>query len=185
MNDVDGLSNRAELAMIEAKLLKHGGQIYADIWQLGLNTALRITDLLSLRMQDVQGQENLTLLEGKTGKTRQIKLNARALEVINRRVANHPRHTWLFQSDAARARSAQKPINRSTVARKFQEIGEIVGVNLGTHSMRKSRGAVMYVEGVPLETISKVLNHSHPAVTMRYIGLTKKAVAETYDDFVL
>ena len=185
LNEVDGISNRAQLALVESLLLKHGGQLFADVWQLGLNTALRITDLLSLTMEQVRDRETLTLTEGKTGKPRTIKLNPRAREVIARRLADYPDHAYLFQSTSNRAKSVQKPINRTSVAHKFQEIGEIVGVSLGTHSMRKSRGAVMFNEGVPLELISKVLNHSSPGVTMRYIGLTKQTVADTYDDYVI
>ena len=54
-----------------------------------------------------------------------------------------------------------------------------------THSMRKTRGYAMWDAGVPLEVIARVLNHSSPAVTMRYIGLEQADINKTYDDFVL
>jgi hypothetical protein len=38
---------------------------------------------------------------------------------------------------------------------------------------------------VSLEQIAKVLNHSSPAVTMRYIGLTHAQTMATYDEFQL
>jgi len=79
----------------------------------------------------------------------------------------------------------QKPLSRETVARKFAEVGEIIGVHLGTHSMRKTRGWAMWDAGVSLEVIARVLNHSSPAVTMRYIGLEQADINKTYDDFVL
>ena len=64
-------------------------------------------------------------------------------------------------------------------------VGERLGLNINTHSMRKSRGWVMFSDGVPIEKISKVLNHSTPAVTMRYLGITKQEVLATYDEYEL
>jgi site-specific recombinase XerD len=43
----------------------------------------------------------------------------------------------------------------------------------------------MYDDGVPIETIAKVLNHSSPTTTMAYIGITKEQVLQTYDDYEL
>ena len=78
-----------------------------------------------------------------------------------------------------------KPLNRSTVARAFSKVGDILRLKLGTHSMRKTRGWAMYSDGVPVEMISKVLNHSTTAVTMRYLGITKEEVLQTYVDYKL
>ncbi|MOA18625.1 hypothetical protein D3C78_1389570 [compost metagenome] len=50
--------------------------------------------------------------------------------------------------------------------------------------MRKTRGWLMYSGGTPLEVICKVLNHSSPAVTMVYIGLTQAEIDATYHEFV-
>jgi integrase len=184
MHEVDAVE-KSEIAAVERLLTKHGGQLYADIWALGINTALRISDLLRLKLAEVRERERVTLLEQKTGKTREIRLNSKAQAIIARRVADNPNDVYLFQAKGNRAKSAGKPISRETVARKFKEIGEMLGVHLGTHSMRKSRGAAMYHDGVPIETICKVLNHSSPAVTMRYIGIDRATVAKTYDDYVL
>lgn len=185
MNEVQAVQTKDEIGMIEHLLRKHGDDIYADIWRFGVNTALRIGDLLSIRMQDAIERDVLTLTEQKTGKSREITLNGKAKSIIARRFAENPNDTWLFQAKGNRARSLAKPISRETVARKFAEVGEIMGIKLSTHSMRKSRGALMYRDGVSVETICKVLNHSSPAVTMHYIGLDRTTVARTYTDYEL
>lgn len=184
MNEVEAVK-KSEIPAVERLLAKHGGQLYADIWSMGINTALRIGDLLALKMTDVRARESLTLVEQKTGKTREVTLNSRAREVIARRATDNPEDTWLFQATGNRAKSLAKPISRETVARKFAEVGEILGIKLSTHSMRKTRGAAMYADGVPVETICKALNHASPAVTLRYIGIDRATVAKTYDDYVL
>lgn len=185
MNDVDAVKDKGQIQMVSHLLEKHGSADYRDIWELGINAALRISDLLSLKFSDVEGIEVLKLVEGKTKKVRSIKLNSKALEIIQRRRKAYPADVWLFQAKGNRAKNAEKPIDRSTVARKFKEIGDIIGVQLSTHSMRKTRGYAMWSDGVPVEVICKVLNHSTPAVTLRYIGIEKQDIHRSYDDYVL
>ena len=185
MEEVSAVKGKDDIYMVGRLLAKHGSIDYQDIWELGINTALRISDLLGLSHKDVDNVDVLTLKEQKTGKIRQITLNSKAKGIIARRAAENPTDRWLFQSKGNRAASMEKAIDRSTVARKFKEIGEIIGISLGTHSMRKTRGYAMWSDGVPIEVICKVLNHSSPAVTMRYIGIEREDVQKTYDDYIL
>jgi integrase len=94
-----------------------------------------------------------------------------------------PEDVWLFQVHSNRA--SNKPISRQAVSKVFREVGEQLGLIINTHSMRKSRGKAMYDAGIPIQTISKVLNHSNPMNTMAYLGITREAVLKTYDDFEL
>lgn len=185
MNEVEAIKDKEDIKLTGRLLEKHGGRDYKDIWELGINAALRITDLLSIKYDDVAGAEVLEMVEGKTKKKRSIKLNSKAQEIIARRRTENPDDEWLFQAKGNRAKSARKPVDRSTVARKFQEIGEIIGVRLGTHSMRKTRGYAMWSDGVPIEVICKVLNHSNTGTTLRYIGVEREDIHKTYDDYVL
>ena len=183
MNAVEAVS-RDEINVVERKLVLNGSQVCADIWKTGVNLALRISDLLSLTFDDVAG-DTLLIREGKTGKPRSILINDSARQVINRRRAANPDHVYLFQATGNRVKGTVKPVSRQYVAQQFKLVGDEIGVSLSTHSMRKTRGMAMYKAGVPLEQIAKVLNHSTPAVTMRYIGLTQKSVDQTYQEFCL
>ena len=108
---------------------------------------------------------------------------------MQRRLADRPDHQWLFQSDAANRNRRQppKPINRRSVSRVFEKVGRKVApkVALGTHSMRKTRGYAMHKAGRSIESIAKVLNHSSPVVTMRYIGLVQQDIDKSYTKFEL
>jgi hypothetical protein len=52
MNAVDA-ANKAEIAMIHAALNKKFGQLYADIWEVGVNLSLRISNLLTFKYTDL------------------------------------------------------------------------------------------------------------------------------------
>jgi hypothetical protein len=43
----------------------------------------------------------------------------------------------------------------------------------------------MYSDGVPIEKIAKVLNHSNTSSTLRYLGITQEQVLQTFDDYEL
>ncbi|MEB2517382.1 tyrosine-type recombinase/integrase [Pseudomonas sp. YuFO20] len=183
MNIVEAVKTEGEAETISRKLTKNarGNSLYADIWRFGVNTALRISDLLSLTFEDVQG-DRLVIKEGKTGKTRVIDLNSSVKSIVGRRRAAHPSHTYLFEVDSNRAKG--KSVSRVSVANAFKAVGDEMCLQLGTHSMRKTRGWLMYNGGVSIEKICKVLNHSTPAVTMAYIGITQAEVDATYHEFV-
>jgi integrase len=184
MIEVEAVKSKQEIAAVEALLRKHHGEIYADIWKIGLNLSLRISDLLAIQYADLDiDRREFTLIEGKTGKKRCVRLNDTALKIINRRRKEWPADIFLFQVHSNRANG--KPISRNSVSRAFKDAGDRIGLRINTHSMRKSRGYVMHKDGVPIEKVSKVLNHSHPAVTMRYLGITNKEVMDSYDEYEL
>jgi integrase len=183
MNIVEAVS-KSDSDLVYNLLIKRYPSIYADIWKVGLNMALRITDLLAIKFEDLDlTAKQLCIVEGKTGKNRIIRLNAPAIEIIKKRRINNPSHIYLFQVESNRAKN--KAISRVSVSRVLKEAGEILGLTIGTHSMRKSRGKAMFDAGVPVEKIAKVLNHSSSGVTLRYIGIEHRDVMQTYTDFEL
>ena len=185
METVEAVKTSEEIAAIKGMLRKYSSDcsngLYADIWTFGINTALRISDLLNIKHSDIEGN-SITLKEGKTGKRREITLNNSAMEVVNRRHAANPTDVYLFQGHSNRSRKlGAKPVSREAVARMFKEVGDNLKIKLGTHSMRKTRGYRMYQDGQSLELISKLLNHSSTASTLRYIGIEKQDIQNTYE----
>ena len=124
-------------------------------------------------------KDNLSEFEAR----KNIRLNSAAILVIIKRQQENPTDTWLFQVHSNRAKD--KPVSRVSVSRVFKDAGELLGLTINTHSMRKSRGMAMYKDGVPVEKIAKVLNHSNTTSTLRYLGITQEEVLKTYDDYEL
>jgi len=114
MKSVAAVKTTEQIAVVTHMLEKHGGDTYRDIWQLGINLALRISDLLSLTYADFTGGETITVIEGKTGKTRIIKLNEKVQTIVKQRQDLNPNDNYLFQSVGNRAKSLLKPITRET-----------------------------------------------------------------------
>ena len=183
MNVVNA-ADKEQIALVHSLLNNKFGQLYADIWKVGVNLSLRISDLLKLKYTDFNLQDRtLTLVESKTGKAKSIRLNQTAIDIITKRKQDHPSDVWLFQVHCNRAKN--KPISRISVSRVFKDAGDMLNLTINTHSMRKSRGMAMFNDGVAIEKIAQVLNHSNTTSTLRYLGITREEIMRTYDDYEL
>lgn len=146
---------------------------------LGLNTALRISDLLSLRWKDVYDfskndvQKHIWLTEQKTNKKSSIYVNdsirhglimyKNDLEEI-RRVEPEE---YLFLSQK------KTPLSRTQAWRIIKKAAgscEISGV-ICPHSMRKTFGYQAWKQGVQPVLLMDVYNHSSFNITKRYLGI--------------
>jgi integrase len=183
MNTVDALTP-IQITMVTDLLQRRHKQIYTDVFRCGLQMSLRISDLLSLKFSSLDiAARSLTLTEAKTGKIKHVRLNNTALDIIQRRRIDNPAHVYLFQTDSNRSKGVH--ISRESVSKVFADVAVTLGLAFNTHSMRKSRGMAMYNDGVPIEKIAQVLNHSNTSSTLRYLGITRESMLQTFDDYEL
>jgi integrase len=94
-----------------------------DIWNIGLNLALRISDLLSIKFSDIH-DDRLLVRESKTGKSANIKLNSKALALIGQHQAAYPMHIYLFQSyrNQQSLHKPPKPLSRRSVTKASRRL---------------------------------------------------------------
>lgn len=143
---------------------------------LGINSGLRISDLLSLQVEDVKGKDRVTIREKKTGKTRDFPLSDSCKKVLHQYLRDKSTGA-LFPS-----RKGGTPITRQQAYDVINEAAKKVGINnaIGTHTLRKTFGYWAYKSGIGVEIIQKLLNHSAPSVTLRYIGITQDELDAVY-----
>lgn len=181
MKEVEAVKSHDTIKLISFLLERHCGGQMRDVWEIGLNLALRISDLLAIRFSDIEG-DTLTIRECKTGKLARIKLNSKTRERIEAIRAEHPDHVYLFQSyrSPGMQHKPPKPLTRRAVTKAFSFIGEEVNIALGTHSMRKTRGYLLYQQCKDLGRVMRMLRHHSEAVTLRYIGITQQQVDQDF-----
>lgn len=146
---------------------------------LGLNTALRITDILELRWGDLYDfhtgcfLEHLTVTEKKTGKSNTIALNQSIVDAFityKEQFSFAPtQDTCLFPS----RKGTNRPISRSQAFRIIKKAAQAVGLdhNISCHSLRKTFGYHAWKQGTPPALLMNIYNHSSYQITMRYLGI--------------
>jgi len=143
---------------------------------LGINSGLRISDLLKLTVEDVK-EGIVQIREKKTGKVKQFALSDTCVKAIKKYLKNTGINTGtLFPS----AKGENKPISEKSAWRILKTAAEWCGIeeNVGTHSMRKTFGYHAFKQGVEPYYIMKCLNHSSLVVTKRYIGIEQDELDE-------
>ena len=186
MREVEAVKDESELSTVSVLLTKRYGEQMADIWNFGVNVALRISDLLNIQLADIKG-DKLVIQEGKTDKKANILLNSKALEIVNSVRSRDPDSIYLFQSRRSRniTNKPAKPLTRQAVSAAFKDVGETLDIALGTHSMRKTRGYHLYKKTNDIARVMKMLRHSSEAVTLRYIGITQDDIDNDFNELIL
>ena len=195
MAAADAIKSKETVELISNLLGKHRKPIYKDAFDLNMCLALRAGDLLSLSYTDLISPDGTTkdyliIKEEKTKNiknklARKVKLTNKAKDIILKRRTQNPTHKFLFESDSNRSKG--KPLTYKSLYRAFVEISEVVTdlteevIQFTTHSCRKTVGHFLWQQGVKIERICALLNHSNPAVTMVYLGLVQEDVDSCYD----
>jgi len=162
-------------------------------FSLGLNLGFRASDLCSLRWcniyhphsSDFNSADWNVVTEMKTGKTRQVVLNASAQNAITFYVlesgiipeALDPT-SYVFAS-----RKGNSHINPDAMRKIIKTAAAQCNIpfNVGTHSMRKTFGYNLYkASGKDIGLVQSILNHSSEKTTLRYIGVDKEQTRDAY-----
>ncbi|TMN23149.1 site-specific integrase [Lentibacillus cibarius] len=148
---------------------------------MGINTALRVSDLLQLKVKDVKGT-HLKVIESKTGKLKRQIISMTLREEINEYTKGMNEEDVLFPS----RKGNNKPLSRVQAYRILNRVSEQVGLEeIGTHTLRKTFSYWYYKQTKDVVTVQQLLNHSSPAVTLRYIGVNQDEMDERLKDFSL
>ena len=186
MKEVDPIENLADIGRMYKFMIKHNHVREAHAFIIGCNVALRVSDLFQLTFEQLE-QSKTEFKEIKTGKNKILTFNAEVfkhVELLKEWYAKkYHNPKYLFES-TARNTSTQKPISPSWMNRVISEAAEAINLdyNVGTHSMRKSWGYHAYNNGMDISQLQKIFNHGSSKITLSYIGITKRSIAQAYHD---
>lgn len=179
MEFVQPLRDKKLIEKIKTEL-RNIDEKYYIMFILGINTGLRISDLLKLKVKDVKNS-HIVIREEKTGKLKRFPINAYLRKELDLYILGKEDEEYLFPSRKRPYHIQRVQAYRilNTVARKFglQEIG--------THTLRKTFGYWYYKKTKDVALLQEIFNHSSPAITLRYIGINNDVIDESLKDFTL
>lgn len=143
---------------------------------VGLNTALRISDILHMKWKDVYNEEkqdfysHVYLKEQKTQKSTIILLNAsvkKALLLYKENLKNYHTESYIFCG----RKNSGKPISRVQAFRIIKDAVDELGLeeHISCHSLRKTFGYQAWREGTEPALLMTIFNHSSYSITKRYL----------------
>ena len=154
------------------------------LFLLGINTALRFSDLRTLTVDKVK-DNYIYLREKKTRKEIKITLHSD----IYKEVMDYIKRNNLYKTDYLfwSGKGYNKPLTRVMGYNIMQQLkaGCKIPYNIGTHTLRKTYGYWFYKQTGNIVALQTILNHSNPSITLIYIGMQQKEVEEKRKGFVL
>ncbi|MDR3349796.1 MAG: tyrosine-type recombinase/integrase [Acidaminococcales bacterium] len=177
MNKADPIRKKRDIRKIALYCLNKGQRRNYLLIVLGIATALRVSDLLSLTWEQVYDfagkrfRSHLAVKESKTGKERLIALNRDAKEALKTCFAGGRAHSgnYLFPG----GRSKEKPLSRSQAWRIIKDTALYLNIagRICPHSLRKTLGYHAWRAQKSPVLIMDVYNHSSYEVTKRYLAI--------------
>ena len=181
MNKVEPIREKEKIAELKKILYQQSYRNYI-LFVLGINTGLRISDMLQIKVEDVRGKTHIVLKEQKTSKNKKFLINSNLRRELSDYTAKMADHEYLFQSRIGK----NKSLSRFQAYRIFSEAGRKAGLeSIGCHSTRKTFGYHHYKKNKDVALLQKLFNHSSPSITLDYIGITQDIMDESIEKFSL
>jgi integrase len=190
MNTVEPIRDKNKINLMK-KVLKNNSIRNYLLFTIGINTGLRISDLLKLKFSDVVDlkekiKDNIYIREQKTSKEKKFSLNKTVKDSIKEYISSLDKYEfdwYLFKSKKGENKSISRIQAYDILNNAAKEVG--IKDKIGTHTLRKTFGYHARIKGVGVEILQRIFNHSAPGVTMRYIGITQDEIEDVYLDLNL
>lgn len=182
MATVDPIREIEDIAKIKSALLASS---YRDFlfFEMGINTGLRVSDILKLKVSDVRGKLYVEIREEKTGKAKKFILNEVLKSELENFIASKKPEDYIFESRRTRGIPLERTRAYCILNAAAQRAG--LKIKIGTHTMRKTFGYHFYQKTKDIALLQQLFNHSSPSVTLRYIGINQNILDKALSEFVL
>lgn len=167
---------------------------------VGINFGLRVSDLRELRFSNLINdnmtfRDSFAVFEKKTRNTRKkkknryITINDAVIEAVTLYLENTSGVSlsdYMFRSESNRGKSKDAPLTIKSIDRILKGIGDdlCLSAKISTHTLRKTfcyhQMVMSNNDSRKLLLLQKMLNHSSPAQTLDYIGITSEEIEEAY-----
>jgi len=147
---------------------------------VGINTGLRISDLLSLKHSHLTN-DKFSIIEKKTKKSRTITINEnikKSYEIFKNRLNDFNENDFLFISQKKSVYSVR------SINRELKKMFKSKDLNVSSHSLRKTYGYRVFENNnesdKSLILLSDIFNHSSTKITRIYLGIRDKEISDIY-----
>ena len=184
MNFVQPIRDKENIEQMKEELKKRGTRDYI-MFLVGINTGLRISDIVKLNRNDVRDEKNnmrthITIIETKTKKIKKFPICNDLYIELEKYTRFMRQGEYLFKSQG----HTNRPITTTQAYRIIKSCANNIGIKeVGTHTMRKSFGYFHYKQFHDVAMLQEIFNHSSPSITLKYIGIEQDEIDQSYYNF--
>ena len=170
------LSRKETGAILEQETLKHRDRA---ILELLYSAGLRVSELTSIKLTDLNPAECFLKVCGKGSKERLVPLSSQALKAINtyikeeRKCLKNPEEQ-LFLSHNGRA------LTRQMIWQIVKKVSAGLLKKVSPHSFRHSLATHLIEDGADIRTVQEILGHANIATTQIYTAVSREHLRRVY-----
>ncbi|MEW6002845.1 MAG: site-specific tyrosine recombinase XerD [Nitrospirota bacterium] len=149
--------------------------------ELLYSSGLRVSELVSLKVEDINFEGGFLRVLGKGSKERVVPVNMRAMGKIKQymiqqrpEILKGRRSPYLFITVRG------KPMTRQRFWQTIKGFGRRIGIDLSPHTMRHSFATHLLEGGADLRSVQKMLGHSDISTTQIYTKVTADRIKKVY-----
>ena len=159
------------------------------IFETLLSTGTRVTELISIKREQVDKGQDLLVILGKGKKERPVYLNARAIIAIKNYLKERKdNNEYLFISHPITHLSNQKEgiscCTQSCIECMVRKLGKKVNVEAYPHKFRRTAATNAVRKGMPIEQVQKMLGHATLNTTQIYVNVSDIDVKISHDKYL-
>ena len=151
--------------------------------ELLYSCGLRLSELQSLTLAQIDIQQRLVTVTGKGNKTRQIPIGGVALDALKNWMRQHPSAGDLQPSTPVFTTRQGKALSTRSIQTRLDRLAKHNGISVHVHPhmMRHSFASHILESSGDLRAVQELLGHSNISTTQIYTHLDFQHLAKTYD----
>ena len=174
------------IKLLDIKLDDHFSYRNKAMLELMYATGLRVSELVELKLNDIDFSDDIIRIMGKGSKERIIPIGDIALEYLKEYINNH-RSLMLkgINNDYVFLNNHGKKMTRQGFFKIIKKIAKDVGINseISPHTLRHSFASHLLKYGADLRTIQELLGHSDISTTQVYTHIANEELRKNYDEY--
>ncbi len=151
------------------------------MFELLYSSGLRVSELVSLKLEDINLEAGFLRVLGKGSKERVVPVNIRAMERIKKyiiqqrpEILKKKRSSYLFVTRRG------GPMTRQRFWQTIKTWGRRLGIEVSPHTMRHSFATHLLEGGADLRSLQKMLGHSDISTTQIYTKVTTERLKKVF-----
>lgn len=155
------------------------------ILELLYSSGLRISELISLKQENILLEESLVKVMGKGSKERIVPLNDVATEYLEKYINEvRPKMMKGFSTSDLFLNNHGKGLTRQAVFKMIKKRAEAIGLkkSISPHTLRHSFATHLLQNGADIRFIQELLGHAELGTTEIYTHIANDALKRDYDD---
>lgn len=171
-------------ALLEAPdLNKPEGQRDRAMLEVMYSSGLRISELLSLKLGQINFQKGFMKIIGKGNKERHVPIGEFALDYLNKYIAEGRRKNPGRNSELVFLNRYGKELSRQYFFLQVKKYAEqaMIETEISPHTLRHCFATHMLENGAELRAVQEMLGHTNIATTQIYTNISSKRILSAYD----